>query len=113
VYRRFAEKTNSDVPLFVALVLGSASLGYFLGRGTRPSAGCAAINHEQVKEPATENRRVIEDPCDSDESDAEADGDLGRIQPEPADECKLVSTSLRNCPFVLARLKVTCGYGGA
>ena len=71
-----------------------------------PSAGGAAINHEQVKEPATENRRVIEDRCDSDsdESDAEADGDPGRIQPEPADECKLVSNSTRKCPFVLARV---------
>jgi hypothetical protein len=82
------------------LVLGSASLGYFLGRGTVPSAGCAEISHEHVKEPATENRRAIEDQCDSDKSDAEADGDLGRIQPEPTDECKLVSTSPRKCPFV-------------
>ena len=69
------------VPIFVALALGSASVGYFLGRGAVLSATPAA----------------------ADESGAEADdGGLGRIQPEPTDECKLVrtphlGTAHRNC----------------
>lgn len=66
------------MPIFVALAFGSVSVGYFLGRGAVLSAA-------------------------ADESDAEADdGDLGRIQPEPNDECKLVRTphlgiAHRNC----------------
>jgi hypothetical protein len=79
------------VPFFVALALGSASLGYFLGRGTGPPAA----DHKHAPEPASENPRINEDQGDSDESDAEADGDLGRIQPEPDEECKLVRSSLR------------------
>lgn len=76
--------------------MGSASLGYFLGRGTVPSAARAMANHEQVKEPPSESLRVNEGRGDSDESDAEVDGDLGQIHPEPAEECKLVRTSPRN-----------------
>jgi len=98
------------VPVFVALALGSASLGYFLGRHTAPSAGGAAINHEQVKEPATENPRVIEDRCDSDESDAEADGDLGRVQPEPADECKLVLVVRSDLDMTTGKIAAQCAH---
>ena len=82
---------TTGVPFFVALALGSASLGYLLGRGTGPPAA----DYKHPDEPASENPRVNDDRGDSDESEAEADGDLGRIQPEPAEECKLVRSSLR------------------
>jgi len=98
------------VPLFVALTLGSASLGYFLGRGTRPSAGCATSNHEQVKEPVTENRRAIEERHDSDESDTEADSDLGQIQPEPADQCKLVLVVRSDLNMTTGKIAAQCAH---
>jgi hypothetical protein len=72
------------VPFFVALAMGSASLGYFLGRGAVPTPATADDRH--ANEPASESPTTN----DGDESDAEADGDLGQIQPELAEECKLV-----------------------
>ncbi len=47
-----------------------------------------AVDHKH----ANESGRVYEGQCDGDEPGAEADGDLGRVQPEPAEECKLVRT---------------------
>jgi hypothetical protein len=95
------------VPFFVALALGSASLGYFLGRGAVPSATPAAVDYKHANEPASENPRVNEDRGDSDESDAEADGDLDRIQPEPAEECKLVRSSATSVlPEVLSLVDI-------
>lgn len=72
----FAETIYLGVPIFVTLALGSASLGYLLGR------------------------KVNEDRADSGESD-DTDGDLGRIKPEPAEECKLVRTFTMKCPSTL------------
>jgi hypothetical protein len=89
------------VPFFVALALGSASLGYFLGRGT---ATPEAVDHKHTNEPAPENSRTNEDRGDSDGSD-EADGDLGRIQPEPAEECKLVRILIGNCSLGLSLME--------
>jgi hypothetical protein len=93
-------------PFFVALALGSASLGYFLGRGAVPSATPAAVDHKPANEHASENPGVNEDSGDGDESDAEADGDLGRIQPEPAEECKLVRIPHWIC-FAFASLSLS------
>jgi hypothetical protein len=86
--------TTTDVPLFIALALGGASLGYFLGRGYAPAAVRAAAGHKPVRErePASGDLGENKDDGERDDSDAEADGDLGRIQPEPTEECKLVRT---------------------
>ena len=59
-----------------------------------PSVTHTTADQKQVKGPASENLKVNKDRDNSDESDAEDDGDLGRIQPEPAEECKLVCASL-------------------
>jgi hypothetical protein len=61
-----------------------------------PSVTRTTADHKQVKGSASENLKVNEDRDTSDESDAEDDGVLGRIQPEPAEGCKLVCASLRN-----------------
>ncbi|KAF8480935.1 PTH2-domain-containing protein [Russula ochroleuca] len=99
-----------SVPFFVALALGSASLGYFLGRGAVPSATPAAVDYKHANEPASENPRVNEDRGDSDESDAEADGDLDRIQPEPAEECKLVLVVRSDLDMSTGKVAAQCAH---
>lgn len=83
------------MPIFVALAFGGASLGYFLGRGATSSATRPTVDYKHANESTSGNPRVNKDRGDSDESDGEADdGDLVRIQPEPAEECKLVRKEL-------------------
>ena len=82
------------MPIFVALAFGGASVGYFLGRGNASSATPSKVDYKHANEPTYENPRVNKDRDDGD-SDAEADdGDLGRIQSEPTEECKLVRREL-------------------
>ena len=88
------ETLTVGVPILVALAFGGASVGYFLGRGAASSATPPTVDYKHANEPISENPRVNKDRGDGD-SDAEADdGDLGRIQPEPTEECKLVRKEL-------------------
>jgi hypothetical protein len=99
------ERVTAGAPLFVALALGGATLGYFLGRGLAPPAVHTARNHTSVIERERASGGLGENK--DDDSDAEADGDLGRIHAEPTEECKLVRT-LRLSYAMLAR--ILCHY---
>lgn len=86
--------TTTDVPLFIALALGGASLGYFLGRGFAPPVVRSVAGHKPdiERKPASGDLGENKGEGEGDDSDAEADGDLGQIQAEPTEECKLVRT---------------------
>ncbi|KAI0252624.1 PTH2-domain-containing protein [Lactifluus subvellereus] len=95
------------VPLFVALALGGASLGYFLGRGFAPPAGREPVRE---REPASRDLGENKDDGERDDSDAEADGDLGRIQPEPTEECKLVLVVRDDLDMTTGKIAAQCAH---
>ncbi|KAI0271546.1 PTH2-domain-containing protein, partial [Gloeopeniophorella convolvens] len=71
-----------------ALALGSASLGYFLGRGRLQSyAPPQVTDRDQSNEQTHKQTPAEESGSDSDE---DVDGDLAQVQPGVAEECKLV-----------------------
>jgi hypothetical protein len=72
-----------------------------------PSATHTTVGHKQVEGSVSENLKANKDQDNSDESDAVDDGDLGRIQPEPAEECKLVQI-----PSVLVQQSVSKSFTG-
>jgi hypothetical protein len=95
-------RITAGLPLFVALALGGASLGYFFGRRFAPPAARAEADPRPVSNVGENKGDDSERERDDSDAEVDHDSDLGRVKAEPTEECKLV----RHPQVVLSRLRV-------